>query len=184
MGRQRRRTRLRPRLGRWAPPMLRRRALSCAPPRFGSPRRSPRETRSDLYHKSSRHPRHGTPPLSLAAPLRAEAPLLIQNGGEAQGAPPAGQRELTAAGLNGTEVRWARRRRLPPRGGYVCYINKGNGRVGRQRRRRTDPSAARQVACAAAPATRSLERVSGFGSPRRSPRETRSDLNHKSTHFK
>ena len=120
----------------------------------------------------SRHPRHGTPPLSLAAPLR-EAPLLIQNGGEARGAPPAGQRELTAAGLNGTEVRWARRRRLPPRGGYVCYINKGNGRVGRQRRRRTDSSAARQVACAAAPATRSPERVSGFGSPRRSPRETR-----------
>ena len=51
----------------------------------------------------------------------------------------------------------------------------------RQRRRRTYSSAARQVACAAAPATRSLERVSGFGSPRRSPRETRSDLNHKFT---
>ena len=68
---------------------------------FGSPRRSPRETSSDLYHKSSRHPRHGTPPLSLAAPLR-EAPLFIRRGGSAERSP-AGQGELTAG--DSTELR-------------------------------------------------------------------------------
>ena len=81
-------------------------------PGFGSPRRSPSETSSDLYHKSSLLPRHGPPSPSLRI---RQAPTCIQKGGKRESAAPAGKRGAVGEAPS-TELRSVRcgaRLRLP-----------------------------------------------------------------------
>ena len=109
---------------------------------------------------------------------------LYSKGGEARERCPRRQkRSRRRGGLNGTQVRWVARRRLPPARRLRVLRIKGNGRVGRARVKRGYPAAlgpdVRPGSCSKGP--HKIVRRPGFGSPRRSPSETSSDLNHKSS---